>query len=641
MGKNRTTPKTYILTPSHKLGQVLFRLCKQMGLDPIVVEDGVPPLTRADFVIADIVNNPQLNPPGDRRTIRIVSEPSFPPRQNELINPFTMQQAAAKIEQVFWEEWENDLPASFWRQLLLAHSDTDVLNMMSEYLIANYPCDRVGIFSFDDDMLFRWMYWYNEPNDNTQAYLTEIAFSDREPLSRWVRVPFIAGSVIGGMFVHLKTATTESLRVILREIANITARVWIQQISLMESQQYASELKMFDVLGRAIVEQLNLRDALSLVANSARDIVHAQGAVIWLRRDDALVVETQSGAPAPLKERIPLEEGEYLTQTLLGMRQSTIVGDFNEDKLFPLYSVYQTLCVPLSTQSDPIGVIQVVNPLEHVTFSTQDAWRLRNLASWSVIAVSNAELHQKAQESLQIERLYRTRLVQTEKLTALGRLVASVAHEVNNPLQIAQSCLDLTYSRLLDADKDVRENLKVVQESIDQIREVIARVQTLHRIPDKHPKDIDLNDLLEQVVTMVGHMMRNSSVQSKLELTRPLPRVRCLPHELRQVFLNLVLNAIEAMGQGGGTLSIRSDFVRDDDRVAVSITDTGGGIPEDVLDTIFEPFVTTKADGSGLGLAVSQNIIQGYGGKITIVSSPSSGSTFTVWLPVSEKVEMR
>ncbi len=255
------------------------------------------------------------------------------------------------------------------------------------------------------------------------------------------------------------------------------------------------------------------------------------------------------------------------------------------------------------------------------------------LARQAAVALENARLYGALRDHVrEIERSQK-RLIQSEKLAAIGRLTASIAHEVNNPLQSLRNCLDLAAREGMDEARR-QEYLRLAQKELDRLSWIMRQMLDFYRPEAAARQWVDLNELLREVVMLTSAQCESRGVKVSLDLDKDLPRVRAVGFQLQQVALNLVLNALEAMPQGG-RLSIRTQGRRE--RVVVTVRDTGVGIPREELPRIFEPFYTSKARGTGLGLAVSYGIVSAHGGVIEVESDVGAGSTFRIKLPVGEE----
>jgi PAS domain S-box-containing protein len=225
-----------------------------------------------------------------------------------------------------------------------------------------------------------------------------------------------------------------------------------------------------------------------------------------------------------------------------------------------------------------------------------------------------------------------TALVQAEKLAVAGRLAASLTHEINNPLQSVIGCIGLAQEALREGG-DASQYLEVGLDELRRAADVVAGLRNLYREPDPHEREsIDLHKLLQQVLVLAKKRCQECQVEVKYEASADLPPATVAPDRMQQVFLNLTLNAIDAMPDGG-ELHVEVTPSEDDDGVCISFGDRGMGIAADAIPHLFDPFFTTKSDGLGLGLFISQNIVEEHGGHIEVDSQVGQGTTFTVWLP--------
>ena len=198
-------------------------------------------------------------------------------------------------------------------------------------------------------------------------------------------------------------------------------------------------------------------------------------------------------------------------------------------------------------------------------------------------------------------------LIQAEKLSALGRLAASLAHEINNPLQALRSGLALLLNRPLDAEKRQRY-IAVANREVERLIGIVERMLDFYRPSAEQQEPTDINAILEEVLTLAGKKLQHSKVSTQTKLAADLPLVRAVASQIQQVFLDLLLNAVEAM-PNGGRLTISTGLSSDRREALVVFADTGDGIPKEEISRVFEPFYTTKLKGTGLGLAISYGIV--------------------------------
>jgi signal transduction histidine kinase len=229
-------------------------------------------------------------------------------------------------------------------------------------------------------------------------------------------------------------------------------------------------------------------------------------------------------------------------------------------------------------------------------------------------------------------------LVLSEKLATTGRLAATLGHEINNPLQTVIGCLGLAKETLEEheAAGDVEKYVTLARDEVKRAARIVSRLRDVsHPSEAEAGEPIDLNDLIDEVLEVSRKNLENQRIHVVRDLSDDLPRPVVAPDRIKQVFLNLVLNASDAMAEGG-ELTVRSLYDEASEEVRVAFVDGGMGIPEEMIDHLFDPFFSTKEEGTGLGLFVSRNIMQEQGGRIEVESRLGDGATFTVVLPVSK-----
>jgi two-component system NtrC family sensor kinase len=231
---------------------------------------------------------------------------------------------------------------------------------------------------------------------------------------------------------------------------------------------------------------------------------------------------------------------------------------------------------------------------------------------------------------------------------ALGRLAASITHEINNPLQAVISYLTLAQEELAGAGDKARMTryLNTVGNELERIAAIVRRMRDFYRPASEGFKATDIHAVLESVLELTYKQLQHSKVKVVREWNPDVPIIQANPDHLKQVFLNLVLNAIDAMPKGGILhIATSLDQIHVDEtsppRSAVQITfsDTGEGIPPEILPRLFEPFSTTKEHGTGLGLSISYGIIKAHNGEIQVESHAGMGTTFTLLLPTTKGPE--
>ena len=219
-------------------------------------------------------------------------------------------------------------------------------------------------------------------------------------------------------------------------------------------------------------------------------------------------------------------------------------------------------------------------------------------------------------------------------LAILNELAAGVAHEINNPLTTISGWMQIFLADAREGDP-VRQQFESIQEELDRIAHIVDKLLAFAQKPSSEYTLLDVNELVRNVVSFLEYQMRDAGVKMTTDLSRDVPAVQGSAGELKQVFLNLSINARQAMA-GDGTLTISSRVAHGGGWVEIRFRDTGHGVAPEVRDRLFEPHVTTRAaeGGSGLGLSVSHEIVERMGGQLTLESTSSSGSVFLLRLPV-------
>ncbi|MFH2054347.1 MAG: ATP-binding protein [bacterium] len=290
--------------------------------------------------------------------------------------------------------------------------------------------------------------------------------------------------------------------------------------------------------------------------------------------------------------------------------------------------------IPMSLQTRVRGLLSVTRKISGTAFFEDDLEFLAILANQLSVAIENARLFDSEKETLEQLRNTQRQLVQTEKLAALGQLSARVAHEVNNPLGIIKNYL-LMASQELAKQPTTSEYLQVVTEEVDRIAGIVRQLLSMFRPRRLEFAEIDLGQVLDETLLLLAIQTEKDHIRIEKRLPDRLPQILGSAEQLKQVFLNLLLNACDFMPAGGEVII---GGAVNGDKVALSFTDTGPGIPADYLEKIFEPFFTSKEEdkGTGLGLSVCSGIVRSHGGEIHAENAPDGGARFIIELPIKE-----
>lgn len=552
--------------------------------------------------------------------------------QHVLCNPFSVAEAIHAIQvAVRLQPPSTKLPENLLYEMLTATSPDGLFYTISQYLMNHLSAQNMAILRIADDMSMQWLYWYHKEQESVQAEIIDALLERKDLPLNWYRFPFLTNDLQGVLLIEMHSGIEGRKYNLIMEIGKLAARVWQRETALASSREYIQSLQAFEMMGRSIVGELELQTAIESAARSIRALLNCSVGLVWLLKKEKLSLAACAGIPAPIIRELSLDLP--FAQTVI--QEKGIFSDKQFDhthEIFGVQDTYHTLIVPLVARDQVIGMLQAINISKTTSFSTMDEWRLRNLASWCVIAISNADLHQRVHTALKRERAYRDRIIQAEKLTQVGQLVATVAHEVNNPLQIINA--GVSFLQHANDDPDTLENLGIIEEAALQIEQVVWRIRESYEVPERDVSYFDLNDMLERVSQMFVHQLEMTKTVIELYLDADLPIFAGFEHEIREVIINLVKNAIEAIEtHPNGTIWLSSAYDVSTKTIVLAVQDNGIGIPEEVQEVIFDMFFTTKSNGSGIGLAISQDIVVQHGGRIEVESNPG-GTTFYIKLPV-------
>ena len=256
------------------------------------------------------------------------------------------------------------------------------------------------------------------------------------------------------------------------------------------------------------------------------------------------------------------------------------------------------------------------------------------LSNQAAVAIENARLYGELREYVKQVEESQQALLQAEKMATAGRLSVSIAHEVNNPLQSVQNCLHLAGRK--DLSKEQREEyFDLAKTELERLMSTVQRMLDFYRPGAVSPTEVDLRELLHYVITLMSKQLEKQEILVKTDLPDHLPVIIAVGSQIQQVLINLILNSFDAMPDGG-ELHIQIRVVKKG--VEILLQDSGPGIPDDQQQHIFEPFFSTKDEGTGLGLTVSYNIITAHGGTLELASNNGPGACFRIYLPIGGKL---
>lgn len=422
------------------------------------------------------------------------------------------------------------------------------------------------------------------------------------------------------------------------------------------------ELKArIDALRHILANVIDLKEAVRITISSleeSRRVTHA--AIYFVDADGGgyelhghlgpkPVERIDAAARRPFFERINALRGAVVSMEQLE-REHAARGAAPETETETIDAIARTLdemnaalCIPIMAEDQVIGLLGLKDERVREAYATDEIDLFRGVAAQMAITIQNSKLYERMKER--------------DRLAALGEMAAGLAHEIRNPLGAIKGAAQLlTPASTAPAESvpaEAREFLGIIVEEANRLNRVVSQFLDYARPYRGEPQPLDVNEVVRKTAQLVtppplpsspdgGEVAPPPPVEVHLQLADELPRARADAEQLRQVFLNLAINAVQAMPSGGKltiSTALRKPGRRSMPMLEVRFRDTGVGIPAQELKNLFIPFYTTKDKGTGLGLPISQRIIENHGGTIEVRSRVGVGSTFTVVLPVYEEAK--
>ncbi len=433
-----------------------------------------------------------------------------------------------------------------------------------------------------------------------------------------------------------------------RSAPKMLALVKELQQEFEELSHQREELSSLYEIAQALASALDLSELLELIIDKALVLVGGErGFVVLADSPPDFQIRAarrfRSGEVEPTDESL----STTLVRRVMDTREPILTTNVKTDGRFAvsqsiiLQDIRSVLAVPLIARGDLQGAIYVDTRMSIRHFDDDDLKLLQAMASQAALAIRAARLledlrqsNQQLQQTLDELQRAQDQLVQAERLAAVGRLAASVAHELRSPLMVMRNGIyylqRLISAGKLDSPEILQRYLDKLDAEIDRQSKIINDLLFFSRNRPRRLTEVDVNAVIEESLMRVS---MPESIQVERKLSRELPKIMADADQLQQVFVNLFTNAAQAM-PSGGTLSVSSDLDEDENYVVIQVADTGVGIPPENLSRLFEPFFTTKDRGIGLGLSVTKSIVEGHRGRIQVQSEPGQGTTFTIWLPL-------
>ncbi|NWG03280.1 MAG: GAF domain-containing protein [Syntrophaceae bacterium] len=403
-----------------------------------------------------------------------------------------------------------------------------------------------------------------------------------------------------------------------------------------------------------LMETLDIDEILRLVLEGMTKTIGFDRARLYLVNEKRNVLECKMAVGID-EERIkgislPLDPKASVVARSIFDKKPFVIPDAKNDPRVNLiikekFNLHFLVAIPLLVKEKALGAIAAdfIDSNKNITKETLES--MMAFAQQASLAIHNAFLYQELKTfSRQMEEKIKkttadlnkteAQLIRSEKLAALGQLAAGIAHEIRNPLTSINILIHSLTSNLPSGDSQ-KEDLSVIEEEIHRINEIVDQFLRFAKPAPPLLKKAEVFSIVNEILQLLRPQIEKQRIVVQKEF-QPLPPIWMDREQMKQVILNLLLNSVQAMPQGG-LLSLKGHLQEGDRWIKLSVQDSGAGIPLENMNKLFDPFFSTKEGGVGLGLSIAHRIIDQHQGKIEVESEPGKGTLFTVWLPIHKE----
>ena len=405
--------------------------------------------------------------------------------------------------------------------------------------------------------------------------------------------------------------------------------------------------KELDTLVRfsAIINSsLKIEDVLNYAMQWAEEFMNAEASTVYELDEDKgeIFIRIARGKKKEPVRQIKLKLGEGVAGRVIQTGEPFVVQDVTREDIFSNkfdtktgFETRSMICVPLILRDKPIGAFQVLNKKSGEPFTAADLELLTSMSQQIAVALDNAKLYRRLEKKFELTeqelRTTQAKLLRSERLAAMGNLVKGVAHEIRNPITTIGGFSSRLKKELKDEPK-LRKYVNIIIEESKRLENIVTEVHEFSGVQSANMNPDNMKEVLNQVVTEFGEQARKQDIKLMVKIDKNLPTTLMDASQITKALSNTIENALESMPHGG-KLTLEAKL--DNDSVVTSIKDTGCGIAREDLDSVYDPFFTSKTRGAGLGLTMVHQIIMNHNGELKFKSKEGVGTTVTIRLPVT------
>jgi two-component system sensor histidine kinase HydH len=410
-------------------------------------------------------------------------------------------------------------------------------------------------------------------------------------------------------------------------------------------QKNTSQRELDTILrfGSLINSSLNIEDVLDHAMKWAEDFMEAEASSVYeldKERNEIFIRLARGEKKEPMRG-IRLKVGDGIAGWVVKTGRPVVSQDVKMDKRFSDkydkktgFKTHSMICVPLIAKDEPTGALQVLNKKSKKPFTQADFKLLTGMAHQIAVAMENAKLYQRLEEDFALTtqelKITQEKLIRSERLMAMGHLVQGVAHEIRNPIMTVGGFAQRLKKELGKEDK-LQQYVDIILEEAIRLEKLVKQVNEFMNVQSATLNMDKVPPVVDEVIKLFEPMAKRQKVRIVKDIDEDTPLINMDSAQLITAFSNIVENALESMSSGG-TLTLGVN--RQNNNVLITVGDTGCGIPAEQLDAIYDPFVTSKTRGAGLGLSMVYQIIMNHHGEIKISSQLEKGTIVIIRLPV-------